>query len=89
MDTALDVLRHRHVCAMVVGQSMNVRERRLLCREAHKYGVPAMVLDPYEQPCDDDCEMHFNPLDGPESLLDALELLVRREHSLCLSPLHC
>jgi hypothetical protein len=89
MDTALDVLRRRHVCAMVVGQSMNLNERRLLCREAHKYGVPTMVLDPYEQPCDDDCEMHLNPLDGPELLLDALELLVRREHIVCLSPLHC
>jgi hypothetical protein len=89
IDIALDVLRRRHVCAMVVGHSMDLRERRLLCREAHKHGVPAMVLDPYGQPCDDGCEMHMNPLDGPELLLDALESLVRREHAFCFDPSHC
>jgi DNA-binding NtrC family response regulator len=89
ITSALKILRHRHVCAMVVGQSMDRMERRLLCSEAHKYGVPAMVLDPYGQEGDDNCEMHLNPLDGPELLLDALDSLVRRGHELCLPRAGC
>jgi hypothetical protein len=76
--SALDVLRRRHVCAMVVGTSMNDGERHLLCSEAHKRGVPALVLDPYGQPCNQDCDMCVNPLDGPEQLLLALKSLLRR-----------
>ena len=74
--TALDVLRRRRVCAMVVGPSMNEDERHLLCREAHRHGVPAVVLDPYSQPCDQDCDRCVNPLDGPEQLLRALKSLL-------------
>lgn len=83
-DSALKILRRRHVCVMVIGQSMEKRERRALCSEAHKLGVPGVVLDSYGQEHDDDCLLHVNPLDGPEAFLDALAALLQRDHLACV-----
>jgi len=80
-DSALKILRRRHVCAIVIGQSLESRERRALCMEAHKRGIPSVVLDPYS--CEDDCLLHLNPLDGPEMFLDALASLLQRNHVPC------
>lgn len=82
-DSALNILHRRHVCAIVIGQSISSRERRALCTEAHKLGVSSMVLDPYGQAREDDCLLHVNPLDGPEMFLDALASLLRRGHVAC------
>jgi hypothetical protein len=88
-DSALDILRRRHVCVMVIGESMELRERRALCSEAHILGVPGLVLDSYAQAYEDDCLLHVNPLDGPEIFLDALAVLLRRSHLACLSKAAC
>lgn len=84
-DTALKILRRRRVSAVVIGQSMDRRERRVLCSEAHKLGVPSVVMDPYEESSDDECELHVNPLDGPERFLDVMAALVRKKHQPCLT----
>lgn len=81
--SALNILRRRHVCAIVIGQSIDSRERRALCTEAHKLGIASMVLDVYEQSGEDDCLLHVNPLDGPEMFLDALASLLQRDHMVC------
>lgn len=78
LDAALNILRRRRICAMIIGQSMELRERRVLCCEAHKLGIPSVVLDPYGQPCDYQFQLHVNPLDGPELFLDALASLLKR-----------
>src|SRR5690348_17864958 len=83
-DSAIKILRRRHVCVMVIGQSMELRERRALCSEAHKLGVPGVVLDSYGQQYEDGCLMHINPLDGPETFLDALASLLQRDHLACV-----
>jgi hypothetical protein len=44
-----------------------------------------MVMDPYGQQSEDNCELHVNPLDGPEMLLDALASLLRRRHFACFA----
>ena len=82
-ESALRVLHGRHVCAVVVGHSVADQERRMLCVEAHRLGVPAIVLDPYEQVASDNPGAYVNPLDGPENLLDILADLVKREHLPC------
>jgi DNA-binding NtrC family response regulator len=79
-DSALAILRRRRVSAIVIGQSLDQRERRVLCSEAHKLGVPSVVMDPYGQQSDDECELHVNPLDGPERFLDAVAGLLRKRH---------
>lgn len=84
-DSALKILRRRHVCVMIIGQSMEMRELRALCSEAHKLGVPGVVLDSYSRERDDDCLLHVNPLDGPEAFLEALAALVQRTHISCLA----
>lgn len=84
-ESALAILRRRRVSAMIIGQSLDQRERRALCSEAHKLGVPSVVMDPYGQSSDDGCELHVNPLDGPERFLDAVGALVRRKHQPCLT----
>lgn len=83
-EAALKILKRRHVCALVIGQSMEPRERRVLCSEAQKRGIPAMILDPYGQPSNNS-ELHVNPLDGPEMLLDALASLLKRGHMACFA----
>jgi DNA-binding NtrC family response regulator len=87
-DSALKILKRRHVSAMVVSQSMDQNERAVLCSEAHKLGIPSVVMDPYGQ-SGDECELHLNPLDGPESFLDALASLLKRKHRRCLTQAHC
>jgi hypothetical protein len=83
-ESALKVLRHRHVCAMIIGQSVSPLERQALCSEGVRRRVPSVVLDPYEQPGDDQSELHINPLDGPEAYLDALATLMQRDHGVCV-----
>jgi DNA-binding LacI/PurR family transcriptional regulator len=83
-DAALKILKRRRVNAVVIGHSMDKKERRALCSEAHKLGVPAVVMDPYDQSSDDGCGLHVNPLDGPETFLSVMAALVRRKHRACL-----
>jgi hypothetical protein len=83
VDSALKVLRARHVCAIVIANSVPIPERRLVCSEGHSRHVPSVVLDPYDQSPDDQAELHVNPLDGPEAFLDALAALMRRDHHPC------
>ena len=77
-EYALRVLRGRHVCALVVGHSISGNERRALCQEAHRMGVPSVVLDPYDLEAGDQSELHVNPLDGPEVFLQAVATQVAR-----------
>lgn len=83
-DSALAILRRRRVSAMVIGQSMDQRERRALCSEAHKLGVPSVVMDPYDQTGENGCELHINPLDGPERFLDVIAALIRKRDQPCV-----
>ncbi len=73
---------------MVVGQSMDQDEQAMLCSEAHKLGIPSVVMDPWGR-SSDDCELHVNPLDGPESFLEALASLLKRKHRRRLTEAHC
>lgn len=88
IESALKILRGRHVCAVIVGNSIPASERRMLCSEAQRRGVPSVVLDPYEQVGDDKSELHINPLEGPEVFLDALASLVQRDHVECNGAAH-
>lgn len=85
IEAALKVLRARHVCAIVIANSVSVQDRRRLCTEGHDLHIPSVVLDPYEQSTDDESEMHVNPLDGPEVFLDALASLMIRDHRPCIT----
>jgi hypothetical protein len=80
VEAALKILRIRHVCAIVIANSVPVMERKLVCSEGHSLHVPTVVLDPYDQSGDDESELHVNPLDGPEAFLDALATLMQRDH---------
>ena len=84
-DSAIKVLRHRHVCAIVIANSVSLVDRRRVCSEGHDRRVPSVVLDPYDQITDDHAEMHVNPLDGPEVFLDALATLMQRDHQPCVT----
>lgn len=66
---------------MIIGHSVGVRDQQQLCAEARKLGVPAVVMDPYEQVPRGGLEVHVNPLDGPEMFLDALATLVGRDRN--------
>ncbi|HET8887996.1 MAG TPA: hypothetical protein VFQ41_03765 [Candidatus Angelobacter sp.] len=79
-EAALKILRVRHVCAIVIANSVPAVERRLVCSEGHSLHVPTVVLDPYDQSGEDESELHVNPLDGPEAFLDALATLMKRDH---------
>jgi hypothetical protein len=85
VDSALNILRNRHVCAIVIANSVPVTERRRVCSEGHNRHVPSVVLDPYDQFADDQSELHVNPLDGPEAFLDALATLMQRDHKPCVA----
>jgi hypothetical protein len=85
IEAALKVLRARHVCAIVIANSISMQDRRRLCTEGHDLHIPSVVLDPYEQSTDDESEMHVNPLDGPEVFLDALASLMIRDHGPCVT----
>jgi hypothetical protein len=80
VEAALGVLRVRHVCAIVIGNSVPILERRRLCSEGHNKRIPSVVLDPYDQRDEDESELHVNPLDGPEVFLDVLATLMQRDH---------
>ena len=85
VDAALNILRVRHVCAIVIANSVPLPDRRRLCSEGLIRHVPSVVLDPYDQSAEDKCELHVNPLDGPEAFLDALASLMQRDHLSCVS----
>ena len=85
VDAALKILRARHVCAIVIANSVPVPDRRRVCSEGHDLHVPSVVLDPYDQTTDDQSELHVNPLDGPEAFLDALASLMQRDHKPCVT----
>jgi hypothetical protein len=81
VDSAIKVLRQRHVCAIVIADTISIVDRRRLCSEGHTLHVPSVVIDPYDLFSDDDqSELHVNPLDGPEVFLDALATLMQRDH---------
>jgi hypothetical protein len=80
VEAALTILRVRHVCAIVIANSVPLLERRRVCSEGHSKHVPSVVLDPYDQRDEDESELHVNPLDGPEVFLDALASLMQRDH---------
>jgi hypothetical protein len=79
-ESALTILRVRHVCVIVIANSLSLPERRRVCSEGHNKHVPSVVLDPYDLRDEDESELHVNPLDGPEALLDALATLRERDH---------
>jgi hypothetical protein len=85
VDSALKVLRDRHVCAIVIANTISLLDRRRVCSEGHSRHVPSVVLDPYDQITDDQAELHVNPLDGPEMFLDALATLMLRDHQPCVT----
>jgi hypothetical protein len=85
VEAALNILRLRHVCAIVIANSVSVPDRRRVCSEGHNRHVPSVVLDPYEQGAEDQSELHVNPLDGPEAFLDALAALMQRDHRPCVT----
>ena len=85
VDLALEVLRDRHVCAIVIANNVPLNERRRVCSEGHSRHVPSVVLDPYAFTSEDEAEMHVNPLDGPEAFLDALAMLMERDHHPCVA----
>ncbi len=80
VEAALGVLRVRHVCAIVIANSVPIPERRRVCSEGHNKRIPSVVLDPYDHRDKDEAELHVNPLDGPEAFLDALATLMQRDH---------
>ena len=80
VEAALRILRIRHVCAIVIANSVPLLDRRRVCSEGHSKRVPSVVLDPYDQRDEDESELHVNPLDGPEVFLDALASLMQRDH---------
>jgi hypothetical protein len=82
-ESALQILRGRHVCAMVIAKSVPAGDRRLLCLEGYRQGVPSVVLDPYAEITDRQSGLHMNPLEGPEIFLDALATLMQRHHPVC------
>ncbi len=84
VDSALKVLRDRHVCAIVIANTISLIDRRRVCSEGHSRHIPSVVLDPYDQISDDQAELHVNPLDGPEMFLDALATLMQRDHQPCV-----
>jgi hypothetical protein len=81
-QSALRILRARHVCAMIIANSIAPRDCRMLCWEGQKQGVPSVVLDPYEGVGGGQSELHINPLDGPEGFLDALATVMLCHHQV-------
>ena len=78
---ALQILLTRHVCGVIIGQSISDHERHIICQQARILGVPAVVLDSFEIVDEDAAQAHVNPLDGPENFLNALAELVKINHS--------
>jgi hypothetical protein len=84
-DAALQILRVRHVCAIVIANSVPLPDRRRVCSEGQSRHIPSVVLDPYDQLAEDKSEIHVNPLDGPEAFLDVLASLMQRDHRPCVT----
>lgn len=85
LETALEALSRRSVGAMVVSHTVRFGDLRTLSQEAHRRGVPLIVLDPYDQQPAEKSELHINPLAGPEVFLSAVAALVSKEHPRSLS----
>jgi hypothetical protein len=77
-EKAIEVLQHRHVSAMVIGHSIAIRDRQRLCSEGNRRGVPAVILDHASQGPDCVREMHIDPLEGPETVLEAIATVLAR-----------
>jgi hypothetical protein len=82
---ALQALRDRHVCAMIIGHSVSLVDRQMICFEGEIRRVPAVVLDHDEQQTLGQSQLHINPLDGPEAFLEALATLMLRDHHTCVA----
>jgi hypothetical protein len=82
--SALTILRRRHVCVMVIASSISREDQQLLCSEARKRDVACVILDPYGELNGRRPELHFNPLDGPEALLQVISAAMRRDHRPCI-----
>lgn len=70
-EKAIEVLQHRHVSAMVIGHSIGLQDRKRLCSEGMRRGVPSVVLDHGGQG-QHDREVYIDPLEGPETVLEAI-----------------
>lgn len=84
-ESALGILRHRHVCAMVIPNSISPPNQQLLCSEGKRLGVAAIILDPYGALSSGGLGIRFNPLEGPEAFLQVLASALRRDHRLCVA----
>jgi DNA-binding response OmpR family regulator len=82
-ESALKILQRRHICALLVGNSLTKKEQKELCDQARRMGIPSVVLDPREADRVSGSEVHVHPLDGPEMYLDALATLVASRHESC------
>jgi DNA-binding LacI/PurR family transcriptional regulator len=78
VDAAMEVLLSRRVSAMVIGNSIPLRERERLCSEGRRQGVPTVVLDRYVPASSAASEIHVDPADGPEAFLNAIALVLGR-----------
>lgn len=75
-ETAIEVLSNRYVSAMVIGQSVSLRDRQRLCSEGRRQGVRAVVLDRHLRSADSTRELYVDPGDGPEVFLEAVATVV-------------
>lgn len=77
-EKAIEVLRRRHVSAMVIGHSIRLQDRELLCSEGTKRGIPSVILD-HTIHGQHSREVHIDPLEGPETVLKAIaDVLAKR-----------
>jgi hypothetical protein len=77
-EKAIEVLQNRHVSAMVIGHSIALKDRQRLCSEGLKLGIPAVVLDKAVQSRDCTRELHIDPLEGPEMVLEAIATVLAK-----------
>ncbi len=80
-EAAMRILASRHVCGVIISPSISDNERHIICWQACCIGVPAVVLDPFEDLDEDLAQAHVNPLDGPEKFLNTLAAVVKANHS--------
>jgi hypothetical protein len=71
-EKALEILLHRHVSAIVIGNSIAVLDRERLCSEGKRRGVPSVILDRGTPACDVSPQTHIDPTEGPEAVLSAI-----------------
>lgn len=77
-EKAIEVLQHRHVSAMVIGHSIALKDRQRLCSEGLKLGIPSVVLDNATHGRDRTRELHIDPLEGPEIVLEAIATVLAK-----------